>query len=363
MDDRSTILIVDDAPEYLTLLSSLLKEQYKVKIATGGKKALAIIAKIQPKPALILLDIVMPEMDGYDVCRQLKNSVTTSSIPVIFLTAKTNAGDEEKGLQLGAVDFIQKPLSPSVLLARIKTHLRIKEAQDFLKIQNSILENMVKKRTLELTHSQHATIVAMGTLAEFRDPETSNHILRTQHYIKQLAFELSKHPDYNDYLSKNRIDVLFKSAPLHDIGKVGIPDSILLKPGKLTPEEFKIMKDHTHFGKSAINAAQKHLDKPNSFLAMSEQIAEFHHEKWDGTGYPKGLSGTDIPLSARFMAITDVYDALVSKRVYKIPIPHAKAVEIIKENSGTHFDPDLVAAFLNISDELADILMTYSDIG
>ncbi len=361
MEDESIILVVDDAPENLSLISSILKEKYKVKVATRGAKALSILANSIQKPDLILLDILMPEMDGYEVCRELKRSDLTASIPVIFLTSLTQVEDEEKGLKVGAVDYIHKPISPSVLLARVQTHLKLKEARDFLKVQNSILEKMVKQRTIELTQSQEATIVAMGALAEFRDPETGNHLRRTQHYVKQLALELAKNPDYCEYLTEERIDVLFKSAPLHDIGKVGVPDNVLLKPDKLTKEEFETMKEHTLFGKDAIRETQKQMDISSSFLVMSEQVAAHHHEKWDGTGYPNGLSGTDIPLSARLMAIADVYDALVSNRVYKPAFTHEKAIQIIKKNSGTHFDPDIVMAFLEITGKFADILHRFTD--
>ncbi len=363
MSDKSTILVVDDAPENLALISSLLKEQYQIKVATSGEKALSIIANAKQKPNLILLDIIMPKMNGYDVCLQLKTSDLTSSIPIIFLTSLTKQEDEGKGFKLGAVDYIHKPISPSVLLARVQTHLKIKEAQDFLTIQNSILGKMVKQRTLELAQTQQATIVAMGALAEFRDPETGNHLRRTQLYVKQLALELAKQPDYSEYLTEDRVDVLFKSAPLHDIGKVGIPDHILLKPGKLTTKEFQAMKEHTLLGRNAIRETQNQMDNPNSFLVMSEQIAASHHEKWDGTGYPNGLARIDIPLSARLMALADVYDALVSKRTYKSAFTHEKAVQIITESSGTHFDPEIVRIFLKISDEFADILKTFSDAG
>ncbi len=361
MGDKSIILVVDDAPENLALISSILKDQYRIKVATSGGKAVSILSNATQKPDLILLDINMPDMNGFDVCVQLKASELTASIPVIFLTSLTEVENEEKGLSAGAVDYIHKPISPPVLLARVQTHLQLKEAQDFLKIQNSILEKMVKKRTLELAQSQQATMVAMGALAEFRDPETGNHLRRTQHYIKQLAIELAKNPDYREYLTEDRIDVLFKSAPLHDIGKVGVPDNVLLKPGKLTNNEFKTMKCHTKFGKDAIRETQDQMATSNSFLVMSEQIAASHHEKWDGTGYPRGLAGADIPLSARLMAIADVYDALVSNRVYKPAFTHEKAVEIIEESSGTHFDPDIVEAFLQVSDTFNDILQKFTD--
>ncbi len=360
MSDKSTILVVDDAPANLTLISSILKDKYKIKVATSGTKAISIITNAKRKPDLILLDILMPEMDGYEVCTEIKNS-EHSFIPVIFLTSLTKVEDEEKGLKVGAVDYIHKPISPPVLMARVETHLKLKEANDFLKIQNNILEQMVKKRTIELAQSQQATIVAMGALAEFRDPETGNHLRRTQHYVKCLAEELAKHSDYAEYLTEERIDVLFKSAPLHDIGKVGVPDSVLLKPGKLDYQEYDTMKEHTLFGQTAIRETQDQMSKSNSFLIMSEQIAAHHHEWWDGNGYPNGLSGTDIPLSARLMAIADVYDALVSSRVYKPPFPHNEAVQMIKDNAGTQFDPDIIEAFLRVADQFDEIKETFSD--
>lgn len=360
MSEKSLVLVVDDTPENLTLITSILKNKYKIKVATSGAKAMSILANSKQQPDLILLDIVMPDMNGFDVCEKIKRS-KFASIPVIFLTSLTQIEDEEKGLKVGAVDYIHKPISPPVLLARVATHLKLKEANDFLKIQNQILEKMVKKRTMEVNQSHQATIVAMGALAEYRDPETGNHLRRTQHYIKKLAEELAKLPDFSEYLSKERIDVLFKSAPLHDIGKVGVPDSVLLKPGKLTVTEYETMKDHAIFGKNAIHEAQNQMGSSNSFLTMSEQIAAYHHERWDGKGYPHGLAGTDIPLSARLMAIADVYDALVSKRVYKPPFPHEDAVQIIKDNSGSQFDPDIVKAFLRIADEFADIMKKFSD--
>ncbi|MCP4342190.1 MAG: two-component system response regulator [Desulfobulbaceae bacterium] len=360
MSDKSTILVVDDTPENLTLISSILKAHYKVKVATSGAKALSILTNAKQKPDIILLDILMPEMDGYEVCHEIKRS-EYSNIPVIFLTALTKVEEEEKGLQYGAVDYIHKPISPPVLLARVATHLQLKEARDFLTIQNSILAKMVKQRTMELAQSVQATIVAMGALAEFRDPETGNHLRRTQHYIKNLAEELAKNPDYGEYLSEERIDVLFKSAPLHDIGKVGVPDSVLFKPGKLDTVEFETMKEHTLLGKHAIQETQKQMNTMNSFLTMSEQIAAFHHEKWNGTGYPYGLIGANIPLSARLMAVADVYDALVSERAYKPAFPHEEAVRIIRNSAGSHFDPDVVAAFLRISDQFAEILDIFSD--
>jgi len=354
MTDKNTILIVDDTPDNITLLSSLLKDDYKTKIATNGERALKIAFSESP-PDIILLDIMMPEMDGYEVCERLKADVQTKDIPVIFLTAKAQVEDEQKGLELGAVDYITKPISPPILLARVHTHLQLKEARDFLQRQNEILEQKVQERTKQLAAVQDVTIVAMGSLAETRDNETGNHIRRTQFYIKELAQVLKDHPRFEEELTPENAELLFKSAPLHDIGKVGVPDAILLKPGKLTDEEFEVMKLHTTYGRDAIVTAEELLDAPDSFLHFAREIAYSHQEKWDGSGYPEGLSGDDIPLSARLMAVADVYDALISKRVYKPALTHEKAVSIIAEGKGTHFDPDVVDAFLDTADRFAEI--------
>jgi putative two-component system response regulator len=259
------------------------------------------------------------------------------------------------------VDYILKPISLPVVLARVKTHLTLKSARDFLKDQNAFLESEVERRTRELQAIQDVTIMAMGSLAETRDNETGNHIRRTQHYVKALALKLRSQSRYMHLLDDATVDLFYKSAPLHDIGKVGIPDRILLKPGKLTPEEFEIMKTHTTLGRDAIVAAERRLARPSSFLRYGREIALSHQEKWDGSGYPEGLAGEAIPLSARLMAVADVYDALISKRVYKPAFPHAQAVEIIREGRGRHFEPELVDAFLAILEEFERIAATFAD--
>ncbi len=357
---KQTILIVDDTPENISLMSSLLKGLYRTKVATNGEKALQIAFSDDP-PDLILLDIMMPGMDGYEVCQRLKDSWKTFDIPVIFLTAKSQVEDEQKGLELGAVDYITKPISPPIVLARVKTHLQLKSVRDFLADKNKFLEQEVAKRTQEVNIIQDVTLVAMGSLAETRDNETGKHIRRTQRYVKMLAEKLKDHPDYAHFLTNDNITLLFKSAPLHDIGKVGIPDHILLKPGKFTPEEFEIMKTHTTLGRDAILAAEALIELPVSFLGFAKEIAYSHQEKWDGTGYPEGLSGDDIPVSGRLMAIADVYDALISRRVYKEPVAHETAVSIIKEGAGTHFDPDMVEAFFSVADQFHEIALKYAD--
>lgn len=357
---RPTILVVDDTTDNLTLMSELLKDLYKVKVANSGEKALKYMQG-EHKPDLILLDIMMPGLSGYDVIRELKANPETRKIPVIFLTAMSAAEDEKKGLEMGAADYVTKPISPPIVLARVKTQLENKAAADFLRDQNVYLETEVSKRTSELSAIQDVTILAMASLAETRDSDTGNHIRRTQYYVKELALKLQANPRFVDFLTNQTIELLFKSAPLHDIGKVGIPDRILLKPGRFEPHEFEIMKTHTTLGRDAILHAEKQLGMQVEFLNLAKEIAYFHQEKWDGSGYPTGESGDDIPISARLMAVADVYDALISRRVYKEGMPHEKAVKIIIEGRGTHFDPDIVDAFVDLQNEFRAIAARFAD--
>jgi putative two-component system response regulator len=355
-----TILVVDDTPDNLTMISALLKNIYKVKVANSGENALKYL-DASVKPDLILLDIMMPGLSGYDVIEKLKENPKTHDIPVIFLTAMSSMEDEKKGLGLGAADYITKPISPPVMMARIKTQLENQAAADFLKDKNSYLESEIAKRTKEISAIQDVTILAMASLAETRDSDTGNHIRRTQFYIKLLAEKLKNHPRFAHFLNDNMIQTLFKSAPLHDIGKIGIPDKILLKPGKFTPEEFEIMKRHTTLGKEAIEQAEKQLGMEVDFLKIAKEIAYSHQEKYDGSGYPQGISGYDIPISARLMAVADVYDALISRRVYKEGMSHDKAASIIVEGSGTHFDPDVVDAFSQLQEEFKAVSARFND--
>jgi putative two-component system response regulator len=355
-----TILAVDDAPMNLSLITGLLKSHYRVKVANSGEKALRIVHSDLP-PDLVLLDVMMPDLDGIEVCRRLKDDPRTRHIPVIFLTAMSKSEDERIGLEAGAVDYITKPISPPILLARVKTHLQLKAGQDFLKDKNAYLQSEVFRRTREVQAIQDVTILTMASLAETRDNETGNHIRRTQHYVKALAIKLRDHPRFAGYFTDHVIDLLFKSAPLHDIGKVGIPDKILLKPGKLTPEEFEIMKTHTTLGRDAIEQAERQLGTPVEFLKVAKEIAYSHQEKWDGSGYPEGLAGDGIPVSARLMAVADVYDALISRRVYKPAFTHERAVELIAEGRGKHFDPDITDAFMEIREEFRTIAKKFGD--
>ncbi|TFW27809.1 two-component system response regulator [Massilia arenosa] len=357
---KQTILIVDDTPDNIMLLSRLLKEKYNTKVATNGATALQI-ATSTPELDLILLDVMMPGMDGYETCRALKANPATADIPVIFLTAKSQVEDEAMGLTLGAVDYLTKPISPPILFARVATQLTLRRARQQLEEQNENLERIVAERTRQLSLMQDATIMAMASMAETRDNETGNHIRRTQNYVKALAESLRQHPRFHESLSDEAIELLYKSAPLHDIGKVGIPDRILLKPGKLDRDEFEIMKLHAVYGRDTIMLVEKHLGGSNSFLMYAREIAHSHQEKWDGSGYPQNLVGDEIPLSARLMAVADVYDALISERVYKPAFSHQDALDIMKKGRGTHFDPDILDAFIEIEQRFAAIAAEFRD--
>ncbi|MBF0262204.1 MAG: response regulator [Magnetococcales bacterium] len=353
MEERPSILIVDDTPTNVTLLAELLQGTYRIKVANNGMKALEL-ARRAPTD-LILLDIMMPEMDGYEVCRHLKADDMTCRIPVIFLTAKHAIEDEELGFEVGAIDFIHKPISPSIVMARVRAHLESKSWHDFLEDRNGFLQKEVEKRLSEINHLQDALMFSMISLAEFRDECTGNHIRRTQEYIRLLASRLALRPQYRSELTAEYIANLAKSAPLHDIGKIAIPDNVLMKPGKLTDAEFAVMKTHAMRGYEILKRAGGFIGEQALFLSMAMDIARHHQEWWDGSGYPDGLSGIRIPLSARLMAVADVYDALRSIRPYKKALDHEQATAIMVERSGSHFDPEVIAVFLDLSREFSDV--------
>ncbi|MBU1775775.1 MAG: HD domain-containing protein, partial [Gammaproteobacteria bacterium] len=287
----------------------------------------------------------------------------TRDIPVIFVTGLDSTEDEEKGFALGAVDYIAKPYRAPIVLARVRTQLELKRARDLLRDQNSYLEAEVMRRMQDTLLVQDLTINALAELAETRDNETGNHIRRTQEYVNILVQRLQLHPSFAGYLTNKAVDLMIKSAPLHDIGKVGIPDNILLKPGKLTEEEWGIMKTHSMLGVTSIERALRNADRRLDFLDMAMQIAHYHHEKWDGSGYPEGLKGDAIPIPARLMALADVFDALITHRVYKPPMPYEEAKKIIVAERGRHFDPDVVDAFLRGFDEFVTIAEKYRERG
>ena len=358
--NSATLLVVDDNPDNVALLGDLLQADYRVLAATSGQRALEI-ARSQPRPDLILLDVMMPGMDGYAVLASLLEDARTRDIPVIFITAMNATRDEEHGLEQGAVDYITKPIRPAIVLARVRTQLEVKRARDWLANQNAFLEEEVARRMAENQIIQDVSINALGCLAEMRDPETGDHIRRTQGYVQALARHLQGHPRFAPILSEQFIPLLTKSAPLHDIGKVGIPDHILQKPGKLTAEEWAIMQTHARLGAEAIERAERDAEKPVAFLALAREIAHWHHEKWDGSGYPDGLAGEAIPVSARLMALADVFDALISARVYKAPMSFEQARAIIVEGRGAHFDPDVADAFNAILNEFTAIAERYRE--
>ncbi|PPD30176.1 MAG: two-component system response regulator [Methylomonas sp.] len=340
-----TILIVDDMPENLTVLSELLQPNFQVRVATSGTKALRIIG--QPNyPDLILLDVMMPDMDGYQVFAQLRADSATRDIPVIFVTAMDSVDSELQALDAGAVDYITKPIVPPIVLARVRTQLELKQARDRLSDQNTWLEAEVSRRMAENELTQEVSIRALAHLAEIRDPETGFHILRTQGYVQQLALNLQREACFAEVLTERYIKLLSQSAPLHDIGKVGIPDAILQKPGPLTDQEWQIMKTHAALGSDAIEQAERDAADSVEFLSLAKEIAHWHHENWDGSGYPDGLAGEAIPISARIMALADVFDALISPRIYKAPMSFQAAYDIIAAGRGSHFDPQMTDCFL-----------------
>jgi putative two-component system response regulator len=356
-----TLLLVDDDPENIAVLAGLLRPHYRLRVATDGLEALRIATRQQPD--LILLDVLMPVMDGYAVLERLQADPSTQAIPVVFVTGLVNAEDEERGLALGAVDYIIKPFRPAIVRARIHTQLELKHARDRLLHQKEDLEAEVSRRLKELLVLQDVSILALAHLAETRDTETGNHLRRTQGYVRLLASLLLNHPRYGVLLDAGSVELLAKSAPLHDIGKVGIPDHILLKPGKLNADEWAVMKTHAQLGSEAIEHAERDAEGSVAFLAHAKDIAHYHHEKWDGSGYPMGLVGEAIPLSARMMALADVFDALISKRVYKPALSYEVARDQIQAESGSHFDPIIVETFLGAFERFVAIAERHRDPG
>jgi len=364
--DTASILVVDDEVTNLSLVAGLLREQYKVIAAKDAERAMELAKREQPD--LILLDVMMPNIDGYQLCIMLKANGLTSNIPVVFLTSQAETENEEHGLDLGAVDYITRPIRPKILLSRVRAHLAVAHAAHAMRVNNEYLETEVNRRGEQLTNLQNVTILAMASLAETRDTDTGNHLRRTQNYVRLLAQHMQSKPGYADYLSDEMVNVLHRCAPLHDIGKVGIPDRILLKTGRYTAEEYEVMKLHPTLGRDALESAQRvagsaanNIGGPADFFEIAKAMVHSHHEKWDGSGYPQGLIAQQIPIPARLMSIADVYDALISPRIYKPAMLHSKAVEIIVEGRGIFFAPEIVDAFLELQISFHDIAKDYAD--
>jgi putative two-component system response regulator len=356
---RMTVMAVDDTPANLGVLEAILSAQgYRIVSFPKGELALKAAAKVRPD--VILLDIMMPEMDGFEVCRRLKADQQLSHIPVIFLSALNDTKDVLQAFSAGGVDYIVKPFQAEEVLARVRTHVTLHQMQHQLKLQNQHLEQLVQEKVKEITDSQFATLFAITNLSEFRDNITGRHIDRTRTFCRELAEELRRDSPYRDEIDEDYIRNLYQAAPLHDIGKIGIPDRILLKPGRLSAEEFAIMKTHAEIGARTLEMVLERYPR-HSFIKMGVEVARSHHEKWDGTGYPQGLKGLAIPLSGRIMALADVYDALRSKRPYKDIYSQDEAVSVITTDSGFHFDPEIVRAFRKLSDRFHEISIELQD--
>lgn len=363
MSSESSVLVIDDSPAVLSSIGSVLSDSYQLMIATSGERALKLLAAQNPLPDLILLDVMMPDMDGYETIIHIKDNPAWHHIPVIFVTGMDDESDEEHGFKLGAVDYIRKPIKPIMLKARVKTHVSLKKAQDELKKRNKSLESDIEIKIKENTLIRDVSMNALSSLAKTRDNETGNHILRTQNYVQILGEQLLQDNIYLDQLSADYLECIVKAAPLHDIGKVGIPDAILLKPDKLTAEEFEIMKEHSALGAGALRDCIDGEDENTAlaFINTAIEISQYHHEKWDGSGYPEQLSGENIPISARLMALADVFDALISRRCYKPPFSIEKSSEIIRQGDGSHFDPNIVKAFEKNIERFKEIAEAFSD--
>ena len=345
-------MIVDDNITNLTAAKKALEKDYSIIPVVSGVKAIDFLQRVTP--TLILLDIDMPGLDGFETIKIIKSNEKTKDIPIIFLTAKDDTGSELEGLTLGAVDYITKPFSIPLLLQRVRIHVELVRQQKELIHYNENLSEMVKEQTEVIYELQQAIIHTLTELIEHRDGVTGAHVSRTKKYFQVLIEALQKSGYYQDDFLELDINALSESAPLHDIGKIAIPDTILKKPGKLTKKEFEEIKKHTLIGAEAIKNAM-HMTRSKDFLRSAETVVISHHEKWDGSGYPYGLAGNNIPIGGRVMAIVDVYDALVSERPYKRAYSHEEATEIILSESGKHFDPTMIETFIEVSDQFYDI--------
>ena len=346
---KPLLLIVDASADHLQQLSHLLEDKYTVRAVGDGTRAVAMAQQL-PRPDLILADVVR---DGFAVCHSLRGNPDTASIPLIAMIERGQPELESSAFAEGVADVVARPLVPELLWARIATHLQLRAARALVQRQEGQLS--------ELGQVADAAVWAIASLAEMRDAEDPSHLRRIQHIVVALVRQLQGNPRFADELVEAHIPLLFKAAPLHDIGKVCIPDAILLKPGRLTPEEFEVMKLHTVHGRDAIAGVERELGFSNAFLRFAREITYSHQERYDGSGYPQGLAGDAIPIAARLVAVADVYDALVSHRVYRPAFTHETAIELIRQGSGEQFDPDVVDALLAAEAQVMDIAARYQD--
>lgn len=347
-EDKFRVMIVDDTSDNVWFMAEALAEIAVIQVARDGPSALAMINK-DPQPEIILLDVQMPGMDGYEVCRELKQNPKTSDIPVIFVTALSGAREEVKGLRYGGADYIHKPFDPAIVRARVKNLV------DFKRLRDS-LNDIIKSQVRILRRTQVGTIMALADIAEWRDPETGEHIKRTQEYVRCIAEAMAKRPEYATVINQEYIEMLYMCAPLHDMGKVSISDAILLKPGKLSEEEFAIMQKHCEFGAQILQRSLERIGR-DPFLELAYEVTRWHHDRWDGQGYPDGLAGEAIPIAARIMSVADVYDALISSRPYKVAFTHDDAVRMILEDRCKRFDPAVVDTFLSVEQQIKEIAL------
>ncbi|MDR1048591.1 MAG: response regulator [Synergistaceae bacterium] len=347
MRKKETVLIVDDVDMNRMILDAILSDDYDILQAEDGFKAIDILYNALDLPAIVLLDIMMPEMDGFEVLDLIKSNPRTADIPVVFITAADIESTETRGLRSGAVDYVSKPFNPEVVKARVDNHLELKRYRDNL-------EETVEKKVQQLVRSKENMLETLAAVIEYRNLESGQHVRRTSVLSRKLVARMFDIPHYARQLNEIHHESMLKAVPIHDIGKIGVPDNILLKPGRLTPEEFEIIKTHTTIGSDIIDTLLTH-EEGDEYLLHCRDICRHHHERFDGKGYPDGLRGEGIPLSARILSIVDVYDALANSRVYKPALPHEETVRIISEGAGTQFDPGIIKAFLDIRDSFQSV--------
>jgi putative two-component system response regulator len=356
---KPSILLVADSPDDLSMMAGLLLNHYAVKTASTSAQVFKVA--ITEQPDVILLDIMMADLDGYEVCRRLKADSLTNQIPVIFLSSQTDPESEQLGMKVGAVDYITQPVAPAILLSRVKAHFMVAANARAMRLNREYLEIEASKRARQMAAVQNVTLLALASLVETRDLETSQHLKRTQHFMELLCNRLRKQPGFSHFLSPERIQLVIQAVPLHDIGKVGLPQQILLNRGPYQASEFEVMKAHCALGRDTLARAQTSAPQDSEFFEIAKQIIHSHHEKWNGSGYPQGLAGSAIPIPARLMAVADVYDALTCQRAYRAALSHEQAVQVIMEGHGQHFDPDVVDAFLTVSEEFKALAERFAD--